>query len=66
MNLPDVAMGSVVFVGIDDFAFRRGFRFGTILVNLESHRVVDLLASSPSGNSGAVDVAPPRHCRGQP
>jgi transposase len=28
---------------IDDFAFRRGYRFGTILVNLESHRVVDLL-----------------------
>ena len=43
MALPDVAMGSVVFVGSDDFSFRRGFRFGTILVNLESHRVVDLL-----------------------
>src|SRR2546423_8076027 len=43
MALPDVARGSVVFVGIDDFSFRRGFRFGTILVNLESHRVVDLL-----------------------
>jgi transposase len=30
-------------LGIDDFAFRRGYQFGTILVNLESHRVVDLL-----------------------
>jgi transposase/Homeodomain-like domain-containing protein len=28
---------------IDDFSFRRGCRFGTILVNLESRRVVDLL-----------------------
>ncbi len=28
---------------IDDFSFRRGYRFGTILVDLESHRVVDLL-----------------------
>src|SRR5713226_9636321 len=66
MALPDVARGSVVFVGIDDFSFRRGFRFGTILVNLESHQVVDLLASSPGRNSGAVDVAPPRHLCGQP
>ena len=43
MDLPDASTGSVVFLGIDDFAFRRGYRFGTILVNLESHRVVDLL-----------------------
>jgi len=28
---------------IDDFSFRRGSWFGTILVDLESHRVVDLL-----------------------
>jgi len=44
MDLPDVSAGSVVYLGIDDFAFRRGYRFGTILVNLESHRVVDLLS----------------------
>ena len=44
MELPDPSLRSVVFLGIDDFAFRRGYRFGTILVNLESHRVVDLLA----------------------
>src|SRR5437763_11498374 len=43
MDLPLVPTGSVVYVGIDDFAFRRGYRFGTILVNLESHHVVDLL-----------------------
>lgn len=43
MELPDPSLRSVVFLGIDDFAFRRGYRFGTILVNLESHRVVDLL-----------------------
>jgi transposase len=41
--LPDVSGGSVVYLGVDDFAFRRGYSFGTILVNLESHCVVDLL-----------------------
>src|SRR5436305_7958163 len=44
MELPTVSTGSVLFLGRDDFSFRRGYRFGTILVNLESHRVVDLLA----------------------
>ncbi len=43
MDLPDPSSGSVVHVGIDEFAFRRGYQFGTLLVNLESHRVVDLL-----------------------
>jgi transposase len=30
-------------VGIDEWAWRRGHRYGTILVNLTDHRVVDLL-----------------------
>jgi len=42
MALPDPPLGSILYLGIDDFAFRRGCQFGTILVNLESHRVVDL------------------------
>ena len=32
MDLPNVSTGSVVFLGIDDFSFRRSYRFGTILV----------------------------------
>ena len=34
---------SPCIVGIDDWAWRRGDRYGTIIVDLERHRVVDLL-----------------------
>ena len=44
MALPDFPAESILFLGIDDFSFLRGHRFGTILVNLETKHVVDLLA----------------------
>lgn len=37
------AFKKVTQVGIDDWAFRRGLKYGTILVDLQTHRVVDLL-----------------------
>ncbi len=48
MDLPTSAAGSVVALGIDDFSFRRGRKFGTILVDLDSHEVIDLLAERSS------------------
>jgi transposase len=53
MALPDSSAGVILFLGIDDFSFRRGCRFGTILVNLESHRVVDLLADREAETSAS-------------
>jgi transposase len=38
-------------MGVDEWAWRRGQRYGTILVNLEDHRVLDLL---PERSAAAV------------
>jgi hypothetical protein len=48
MDLPTSAAGSVVALGLDDFSFRRGRKFGTILVDLDSHEVIDVLAERSS------------------
>src|ERR1022692_4267307 len=43
MILPTPARKRVAEVGIDDFSFRRRRKFGTIVVDIQSHTVIDLL-----------------------
>ena len=53
MDLPDFPAESILFLGIDDFSFLRGRRFGTILVNLETRHVVDLLPDRKAETAAA-------------
>ena len=51
MALPTVSVGQVVELGIDDFSFRRGRKFGTILVNMQTRQVIDVLADRKAETS---------------
>ena len=43
MALPTVSVEHVLELGIDDFSFRRGRKFGSILVDMQRRQVIDLL-----------------------
>ena len=40
-----VDKSQVTKVCIDDFAFRKRYSYGTVMVDLESHRIIDIIAS---------------------
>lgn len=53
MELSTPATPSVTVLGVDDFSFKRGRRFGTILVDLSTHQVIDLLPERKSESTAA-------------
>ena len=42
--LPVPPVGQIKRVGIDDFAWKHGGRYGTVLIDLDSHHIIDILA----------------------
>jgi transposase len=53
MALPTEPVGQVAQIGIDDFSFRRGRTFGTIVVDLQTHKVLDVLPDRKTDTSAA-------------
>ncbi len=57
--LPDPGVGDVAVLGVDEFALRRGHSYGTLLVNVETRRPVDVLPERSSDSFRAWLAAHP-------
>jgi transposase len=53
MALPTEPVGQISQVGIDDFSFRRGRKFGTIIVDLQTHKMLDVLPDRTAETAAA-------------
>jgi transposase len=60
MALPTEPVGEVSQIGIDDFSFSRGRTFGTIVVDLQTHKVLDVLPDRTADTSAAWMAAHPK------
>ena len=40
-----VDKSSVINICVDDFAFRKRYSYGTVMVNLDTHRIIDIIDS---------------------
>ncbi len=59
MALPTEPVGQVSHIGIDDFSFRRGRKFGTIVVDLHTHKMLEVLPDRTAGTSASWMVDHP-------
>jgi transposase len=57
-NAPTAPISAPVIIGIDDFAWKRGQRYGTIVCDLERRRIIDLL---PDRQQATVEAWLARH-----